>query len=188
MPAASITARMSSIVAQTRSWQPVGHADAAPCGSRWRCRRCRRTSAGTVSSDLDSTGRSACTVLLPAQRSAHAATGSASMTCSTRSTWHAPPTRDRSRRRPTPTAHALVRETLHDELTASRRAGQHRKVAEALEARRRQSDDRRADGSATRRTYGDVDRRRTRRPRRPHPHGHDTRRCAPTRPAARAWR
>lgn len=135
MPAASITARMSSIVAQTRSWQPVGHADAAPCGSRWRCRRCRRTSAGTVSSDLDSTGRSACTVLLPAQRSAHAATGSASMTCSTRSTWHAPPARDRSRRRPTPTAHALVRETLHDELTASRRAGQHRKVAEALEAR-----------------------------------------------------
>lgn len=32
-------------------------------------------------------------------------------------------------------AHALVRETLHGELSASRRARQHRKVAEALEAR-----------------------------------------------------
>ncbi len=32
-------------------------------------------------------------------------------------------------------AHALVRETLHEELSSSRRARQHRKVAEALEAR-----------------------------------------------------
>lgn len=32
-------------------------------------------------------------------------------------------------------AHALVRETLHDELSASRRSRQHRKVAAALEAR-----------------------------------------------------
>lgn len=34
-------------------------------------------------------------------------------------------------------AHALVRETLHGELSASRRARQHRKVAEAIEARYR---------------------------------------------------
>lgn len=32
-------------------------------------------------------------------------------------------------------AHALVRETLHEELSSSRRARQHRKVADALEAR-----------------------------------------------------